>query len=363
MATYPYRDSQLSIAQRVSDLLGRMTLPEKIAQMYSHWLILSADGNHRIRTDPFCQTATSDDIKEMLRLGIGQITRPLGTHPVDPKEGVRALNALQKFLVEETRLGVPAISHEECLVGLMVKGATLFPSALNYGSTWNPDLIQAVGQEIRKEAKQIGCHQGLAPVLDVSRDVRWGRTEETMGEDPYLVGVLATRYVRGLQGETRELLATLKHYVGHSFSEGGRNHAPVHLGFKELNDIFMLPFEMAVKQAKAGSVMPAYHDIDNEPCHASRFLLTDVLRDQWNFDGLVVADYAGVNLLYVHHGVARDKAEAAALAFNAGLDIELPGFECAQHLQQAVERRQISEEKINQIVARVLAEKFRLGLF
>ena len=363
MATYPYRDSQLSIAQRVSDLLGRMTLPEKIAQMYSHWLILSADGNHRIRTDAFCQTATTDDIKEMLRLGIGQITRPLGTHPVDPKEGVRALNVLQKFLVEETRLGVPAISHEECLVGLMVKGATLFPSALNYGSTWNPDLIEAVGQEIRKEAKQIGCHQGLAPVLDVSRDVRWGRTEETMGEDPYLVGVLATRYVRGLQGETRELLATLKHYVGHSFSEGGRNHAPVHLGFKELNDTFMLPFEMAVKQANAGSVMPAYHDIDNEPCHASRFLLTEVLRNQWSFDGLVVADYVGINLLYVHHGVARDKAEAAVLAFNAGLDIELPAFECAQHLQQAVEERQISEEKINEIVARILAVKFRLGLF
>jgi beta-glucosidase-like glycosyl hydrolase len=245
----------------------------------------------------------------------------------------------------------------------MVKGATLFPSPLNYGSTWNPELIEAVGREIRREAKQIGCHQGLAPVLDVSRDVRWGRTEETMGEDPYLVGVLATRYVKGLQGEKRELLATLKHYVGHSFSEGGRNHAPVHLGFKELNDVFALPFEMAVKQANAGSVMPAYHDIDNEPCHASRFLLTEVLRDQWGFHGLVVADYAGINLLHAHHGVAKDKAEAAALAFNAGLDIELPGFECAEHLPQAVERRQISEQKINEIVSRVLGEKFRLGLF
>src|SRR5215472_7071690 len=363
MATYPYQDSQLSIAQRVSDLLGRMTLSEKIAQMYSCWLILSADGKHRIRTDPFCQTATTDQIKEMLRLGIGQITRPLGTHPVNPREGVRALNTLQKFLVEETRLGIPAISHEECLTGLMVKGATLFPSALNYGATWNPDLIEAVGAEIRREARQIGCHQGLAPVLDVSRDVRWGRTEETMGEDPYLVGVLATRYVRGLQGENRELLATLKHYVGHSFSEGGRNHAPVHLGFKELNDIFMLPFEMAVKQANAGSVMPAYHDIDNECCHASRFLLTEVLRDQWGFDGLVVADYAGIHLLHTHHGLATDKAEAAALAFNAGLDVELPGFECAEHLWQAVERGQISEAKINEIVARVLAQKIRLGLF
>jgi beta-xylosidase len=363
MPTYPYKDSQLSIAERVSDLLGRMTLPEKIAQLYSHWLILSPDGNHRTRTDPFCQAATADDLKEMLKLGMGQITRPLGTHPVNPKEGVRALNALQKFLVEETRLGIPAMSHEECLTGLMVKGATLFPSALNYGSTWNPELIETVAQEIRKEAKQVGCHQGLAPVLDVSRDVRWGRTEETMGEDPYLVGVLATRYVKGLQGENRELLATLKHYVGHSFSEGARNHAPVHLGFKELNDVFMLPFEMAVKQADAGSVMPAYHDIDNEPCHASRFLLTDILRHQWGFNGLVVADYAGINLLYAHHGVAKDKAEAAAQAFDAGLDIELPGFECAEHLQQALERGQIAEEKINKIVARILTEKFRFGLF
>jgi len=363
MPTFPYKDSHLSIAERVSDLVGRMTLAEKIAQMSAYWLILSPDGDHRIRTDAFAQGASTEDLKEKLKLGMGQITRPLGTHPVNPKAGVRALNALQKFLVNETRLGIPALSHEECLVGLMVKGATLFPSALNYGSSWNPELIETVGQEIRKEAKQVGCHQGLAPVLDVSRDVRWGRTEETMGEDPYLVGVLATRYVKGLQGENRELLATLKHYVGHSFSEGGRNHAPVHLGFKELNDVFLLPFEMAVKQANAGSVMPAYHDIDNEPCHSSRFLLTEILRDRWGFDGLVVADYAGIDLLHRHHGVARDKAEAAAEAFNAGLDIELPGFECAEHLHEAIERFDINEERVNESVLRVLTEKFRLGLF
>src|SRR6202043_4151823 len=153
MPTYPYQDSQLSIATRVSDLLGRMTLAEKIAQMYSHWLILSPDGNHRIRTDAFAQAATTDDLKEKLRLGVGQITRPLGTHPVHPKEGVRALNALQKFLVEETRLGIPAMAHEECWVGLMVKGATLFPSALNYGLTWNPYLMEAFGQETREKGK------------------------------------------------------------------------------------------------------------------------------------------------------------------------------------------------------------------
>ncbi|HEY5812858.1 MAG TPA: glycoside hydrolase family 3 N-terminal domain-containing protein, partial [Terrimicrobiaceae bacterium] len=214
MPTQPYKDAKLGIEQRVADLLSRMTLPEKIAQMYSHWLILSADGEHRTRTDVFAQAGAGKDLRQMLKLGMGQITRPLGTHSVEAREGVRALNALQKFLVEETRLGIPAMSHEECLVGLMAKGTTLFPSALNYGATWNPDLIEAVGAEIRKEARQVGCHQGLAPVLDVSRDVRWGRTEETMGEDPYLVGVLATRYVRGLQGEDRELLATLKHFAG-----------------------------------------------------------------------------------------------------------------------------------------------------
>ena len=363
MATYPYQDPHLTVDQRVADLLGRMTFEEKIAQMQSQWLILSADGNHRTRTDPFCQPEGAADLKQMLKVGIGQITRPLGTHPVEPQEGVRALNALQKFLIEETRLGIPVLSHEECLVGLMIKGATFFPSALNYASTWNPELIESVAEQIRSEAKQIGCHQGLAPVLDISRDVRWGRTEETMGEDPYLVGVLATRYVRGLQGAKRELLATLKHYVGHSFSEGGRNHAPVHLGFKELNDIFLLPFEMAVKQAQAASVMPAYHDIDNDPCHASRLLLTELLREKWGFDGLIVADYAGIILLATHHAVAKDKAEAAALAFNAGLDIELPGFECAEQLATAVKHDQITEQKIDEIVGRILTQKFRLGLF
>ena len=161
-----------------------------------------------------------------------------------------------------------------------------------------------------------------------------------------MAAVLATRYVRGLQGESRDFLATLKHYAGHSFSEGARNHAPVHLGFRELNDVFLLPFEMAVKQANAGSVMPAYHDIDNEPCHASRMLLTDVLRDEWGFDGLVVADYAGIDLLRSHHAVARDAGEAAAIAFNAGLDVELPGFESrSSTLLQAIERGQIEKRK------------------
>lgn len=360
---FAYKDASLPIPERVADLLSRMTLEEKIAQMHAFWLILSEDGKHRVRSDEFTGHSDEDKLQQMLLNGLGQITRPLGSHSVDPEQGVRALNRLQKFLVEETRLGIPVMSHEECLVGLMARGATLFPSALAFGATWNPDLVRQVAEVIGEEARSIGCHQGLAPVLDVSRDARWGRTEETFGEDPYLVGVMATRYVQGLQGEKRDLLATLKHYVGHSFSEGARNHAPVHLGWRELNDIFLLPFEMAVKEANAGSVMPAYHDIDNEPCHASHHLLTQVLRDQWGFDGLIVADYVGVSLLYQHHGVAADRAEAAAQSFNAGLDVELPGDDCATLLAEAVERGLISQQKIDEIVCRVLTEKFRLGLF
>jgi beta-glucosidase-like glycosyl hydrolase len=352
------------ISQRVKDLLPRMTIEEKIAQMHAFWLILSEDGNHQPRSnDEFTRSSDPDRLRRLLVDGLGQITRPLGSHGVDARQGVRALNRLQEFLCQETRLGIPAISHEECLNGLMARGATMFPSALAYSSTWNPELIQKVGEIIGREARSVGCHQGLAPVLDVSRDVRWGRTEETFGEDPYLVGVLASCYVRGLQGPNRDFLATLKHFAGHSFSEGGRNHAPVHLGWRELNDIFLLPFEMAVKQANAGSVMPAYHDIDNVPCHASRHLLTEVLRDQWGFDGLVVADYVGISLLYRDHRVAADPVEAAALAFDAGLDIELPGEDCAVHLKTALERGRITIDKIDEIVGRIITEKFRLGLF
>ncbi|MCS2159266.1 glycoside hydrolase family 3 C-terminal domain-containing protein [Scandinavium sp. H11S7] len=361
-----YKDAQRPVAERVADLLARMTPEEKFAQMHAYWLVLSETGDHRERSDmsdEFAGVSAQASLNEQLKLGVGQITRPLGTHIVDARTGVRAANRLQKMLMEETRLGIPALFHEECLVGLLCKDATLFPSPLNYGSTWDPQLIRRAAACIGDEARTTGCHQGLAPVLDVSRDVRWGRTEETFGEDPWLVGVMASAYVDGLQGEKRDLLATLKHYVGHSYSEGARNHAPVHLGFCELNDTFLLPFEMAVKLANAGSVMPAYHDIDNQPGHSDAFLMTKILREQWGFDGIIVADYGGISLLHQHHGVSHDAAESAALAFNAGLDVELPKDDCARHLAEAVERGLISMSKVDEIVTRTLTEKFRLGLF
>ncbi|TCW09823.1 beta-glucosidase [Raoultella sp. BIGb0138] len=364
--TVIYKDARRPIDERVADLVSRMTVEEKFAQMHAFWLVLAEDGEHRERSDmsdEFAGVSAQVSLTERLKSGIGQITRPLGTHIVTAESGVRAANRLQKMLVEETRLGIPALFHEECLVGLLCKEATLFPSSLNYGSTWDPELVARAAREIGVEARTTGCKQGLAPVLDVSRDVRWGRTEETFGEDPWLVGVMACAYVEGLQGEKRDVLATLKHYVGHSFSEGARNHAPVHLGFCELNDTFLLPFEMAVKLANAGSVMPAYHDIDNQPGHSDSFLLTTVLREQWGFDGIIVADYGGVSLLHQHHGIAHDAAESAALAFNAGLDVELPKDDCARHLQQALDRGLITMAKIDEIVTRTLTEKFRLGLF
>lgn len=364
MSTPTYKDPAQPVAERVRDLLARMTPEEKIAQLHAFWLILDEHGEHRVRPgEAFIASSDAATLQQRLALGVGQLTRPLGTHGIDAATGLRALNRMQRFLKHETRLGIPALSHEECLMGLMSREGTLVPSPLALAATWNPALVERVAAAIGDECRAVGCQQGLAPVLDVSRDVRWGRTEETFGEDPYLVGTLGVAWVRGLQGPRRDLLATLKHYVGHSFSEGARNHAPVNLGWRMLNDVFLLPFEMAVRLADAGSVMPAYHDIDGEPCHASRHLLTEVLREQWGFDGLVVADYVGVSLLYQHHGVARDAAEAAALAFNAGLDVELPGDDCAQHLTEAISRGLITPAQIDATVARVLEHKFRLGLF
>ncbi|SLN63296.1 glycoside hydrolase family 3 N-terminal domain-containing protein [Pseudooctadecabacter jejudonensis] len=360
-----YQDPKAAIEDRVQDLLSQMTLPEKLAQMHALWLVLSEDGAHKMRPDASNDFSGGDPekVKTLFAHGLGQITRPLGTFGVDPAAGVRALNRFQKDIIEGTRLGIPVMSHEECLSGLMAQGATLFPTPLSMAGTWNPDLIEKVGAAIGAECQSIGAHQGLAPVLDVSRDARWGRTEECFAEDPYLTGVFATRYVRGLQGADRKFLATLKHYVGHSASEGGRNHAPVHLGPRELADDFMLPFEMAVKGADAASIMPAYHDIDGEPLHASYRLLTEVLRDQWGFDGLIVADYIGVTLLETHHAIAADKGEAAAIAFKAGLDVELPSNECTPHLETALSRGQINMDDINEVVRRILTEKFRIGLF
>ncbi len=351
--------------ERAQSLIDQMTVEEKSAQLYSVWLEINGDGSFSFRA-PLGDIIqeTDDDPRDVMRNGIGQITRPLGTRPIDPHECVKGLNTVQKFLMEETRLGIPAIPHEECLPGLMAKGATLMPAAINYGALWDEELMEKIAKAIGTELYSVGGRQGLSPVLDVCRDVRWGRTEETFGEDPYLTGCMASAFVRGLQGRDRRVLATLKHFVGHGFSEGGRNHAPVRIGERELNDTSLLPFEMAVKLANAGSVMPAYHDIDGEPSTSSHRYITEVLREQWGFDGIVVSDYMAIKLLYEHHRVALDRSDAAALALKAGLDQELPDYTCnMKGLQDALSRGMITMEELNAAVKRVLIEKSRLGLF
>jgi beta-glucosidase len=347
---------------RARALLGRMTMEEKVAQLRSIWVNFDNAGSTFVLDPNFSQ---GPDIRTALKDGIGHITRPFGTGHVPFKEGVKALNALQKSLVEETRLGIPALVHEECLAGVMALEGTLFPDAINLGQTWDPELARRIADSIRTLMRRVGAHQGLGPVADVVRDARWGRVEECIGEDPYLVGVMVTNYVRGLQGEDLRagIVATPKHFAGHSFGEGGRNHAPVHVGLRELNDVFLLPFEMAVKVGGAQSVMSCYHDVDGVPGSASRFLLTEVLRERWGFSGVVVSDYFAIRFLKTRHAAAADDAEAAARALRAGLDVELPITECTPALPEAVKRGLVTQDEIDLSVQRILAQKYALGLF
>jgi beta-glucosidase len=359
-----YKNPKKTIDERVGDLISRMSVEEKIAQLTAVWLHLDPESGE---VSPHQAMMPADfDPDEAMKYGIGQVTRPFGSRPVDPIKGADAVNKLQKRLVEDTRLGIPALCHEECLSGFMAQGATSFPSPLNYGSTWDPDLIQQVGSVIRRQMRSVGTHQGLAPVADVARDARWGRIEETVGEDPYLVGCMVTSYVKGLQGPDIDqgVIATLKHFAGYSFSEGGRNFAPAHVGRREFMDVFLTPFEMAVKNGGALSVMNAYEDFDGEAPASSRWLLTEILRESWGFEGFVVADYAAVTFLRELHHVASNKAEAAAAALRAGLDIELPNpVEYPEGLRQALENGLITEAEIDLSVSRLLKLKFRLGLF
>ncbi|MFW5718490.1 MAG: glycoside hydrolase family 3 N-terminal domain-containing protein, partial [Spirochaetota bacterium] len=336
-----------------------------VAQLHSIWLSIGDDGTLHVKvlSGP-SPTDASIDPWERMKHGIGQITRPLGSRPISPEKGVEAVNRIQRFLVEKTRLGIPALPHEECLAGLMASGATLFPAGINNGAMWDDDLVQRIAAAIGSELYSVGARQGLAPVLDVCRDARWGRTEECLGEDPYLVGVLASAYVRGLQGTDDRLTATLKHYVGHSLSEGARNHAPVRIGARELRDVFLLPFEMAVKEAGAGSVMPAYHDLDGVPLHESKEYLTQVLREEWGFDGTVVSDYEGIVQLHSDHRTRADIEGAAIGALEAGVDVELPADTVfANGIKSALEKGTLDPALVDRAVMRVLVQKSRLGLF
>jgi len=355
----PWQDRTLPLEARVADLLGRMTLPEKIAQLYGVWAGLP-DGLDDVA--PFQHELIDDvDWPELIKLGLGQLTRPFGTAPVDAATGAMALARIQSEIMTASRFRIPALAHEECLSGFMTWGATVYPVPLSWGASFNPALVQRMAFQIGDAMRGVGVHQGMAPVLDVTRDPRWGRTEETIGEDPYLVATIGTAYVRGL--ESTGVIATLKHFAGHAGSRAGRNMAPVPIGPRELADIHLLPFQAAVWEGGARSVMHSYAEVDGMPPAADHDLLTRLLRDDWGFDGTVVADYFGITFLQTLHRVADGPVRAAGLALAAGVDVELPSLRCyGEPLLEAIRTGIVAEELVDLAATRVLRHKGELGL-
>ncbi|WP_315094588.1 glycoside hydrolase family 3 N-terminal domain-containing protein [uncultured Cellulomonas sp.] len=334
-----------------------MTLEEKLAQIVGFW----EKGDGEVVAPLQGEFTHEQGLDDATRHGLGHITRAYGTRPVDAVERARWLWDLQRRLVRETRLGIPALVHEECLTGLSAWRAATFPTPLAWGASFDPDLVAEVGAVIGGSMRTLGVHQGLAPVLDVIRDPRWGRVDECIAEDPYLVGTVGTSYVRGLQ--STGVHATLKHFVGYSGSQSGRNFGPVHAGPREVADVLLVPFEMAVLDGGARSVMSSYTEIDGVPVAADPRVLTGILRDRWGFDGTVVADYFGVAFLHLLHAVAGDLGEAAGLALAAGVDIELPtGDAYLTPLAEAVRAGRVDEGLVDRAVLRALRQKEELGL-
>jgi beta-glucosidase len=343
----------------VEDLLGRMTLEEKVAQMMSIWNAKRRITDPQGRFDP-------TNAPEWFRVGIGRIERPSDGH------GARAqaefTNAIQRWVKDNTRLGIPVIFHEEALHGVQAAEATSFPQAIALASTWNPDLVERVFAAVGREVRARGAQQVLAPVVDVARDPRWGRFEETYGEDPYLVAQLGLAAVRGFQGRDRSIaservIATLKHMTGHGQPESGTNAGPAPFGERTLREIFFYPFEVAVSQGNARSVMPSYNEIDGIPSHANRWMLRDVLRGEWGFDGTIVSDWQAISQLAGRHRVAVDGADAARQALVATVDVELPDVETYHTLVSQVRQGTVPAAAVDDAVRRLLRDKLELGLF
>ncbi len=355
-----WRDPARPAAERVEDLLGRMTLEEKVAQLTSIWI---GDQPRDANVAPMQgeMSVTPMPLAELIRDGLGQVTRVFGTRPLPPAAALSTLRELQAQIAGASRFGIPAVAHEECLTGFAAWTATVFPTPLAWGASFDPDMVHEMAGAIGASMRSVGIHQGLAPVLDVARDMRWGRTEETIGEDPYLVGSIGTAYVRGLQSAGIE--ATLKHFAGYAASRTGRNMAPVSMGPREFADVMLVPFEMALRLGGARSVMPSYTDVDGVPVSGDRGLLTGLLRDKLGFDGVVVSDYFAISFLQTQHGVAGTPAQAAALALDAGMDVELPSVRCyGPELTGAVRGGLVPAELVDRAAARVLRQKCDLGL-
>jgi len=372
-----YKNSAASPASRTKDLLARMTLEEKAAQMMCIWQeksskLLDAQGNF-----DFARAKAAFKNGN----GIGQVGRPSdsGSDPATPANGKNArgmaelTNAIQKFFLENTRLGIPVMFHEECLHGHAAKDGTSFPQPIGLGATFNPELVEQLFTMTAKETRLRGAHHALTPVVDVARDARWGRVEETYGEDPYLNTQLGCAAVRGFQGDATfkdkdRLIATLKHFAAHGQPESGQNCAPVNISERVLRETFLHPFKDTIQNAGAITVMASYNEIDGVPSHANKWLLRDVLRKEWGFKGFVVSDYYSIwelnNRPDTHgHFVAKDKREACELAVKAGVNIEFPEPDCYLHLVDLVRKKVLKESQLDELVAPMLFWKFQMGLF
>ena len=373
-----YRDPRLPVDRRVEDLLGRMTLEEKVGQMIGVWEGKGAIQNAAGDFDAARATTAFPN-------GLGQISRPQDKRGVDPalngaagaateaanrtgRETAEYANAVQKWAVEETRLGIPLILHEEALHGYVARGATSFPQSIALASTWDPPLLTRIFSVAAREMRARGAQLALAPVVDVARDPRWGRIEETYGEDPHLVSEMGLAAIKGFQGETLPLASdkvfvTLKHMTGHGQPENGTNVGPANISERTLRENFFPPFERAVTELPVMSVMASYNEIDGLPSHANRWLLHDVLRVEWGYKGAVVSDYFAVRELNTRHHMFATIEEAAMRALDAGVDMELPDGEGYTKLPELVRAGKVDIAAIDAAVRRVLAMKFQAGLF
>src|SRR5256714_1372336 len=362
----PYQDRKLPVEQRVTDLLKRMTLEEKIAQLEGSWqnrdnfkdpqaLFVDEKGNF-----PPAQAS------RLLKNGLGELSRP--SEKRAPREMAEFTNTLQKWMKENTRLGIPILFHEECLHGHAAPKGTSFPQAIALASTWDPVLVRDVFAATAAEVRARGAQQCLAPVLDLARDPRWGRTEETYGEDPYLVSRIGVAAIQGFQGvgpfiDKSHVVATAKHFAVHGQPEGGTNVAPGNYSERVIREYFLKPFKAAVEEGGVQSVMPSYNEIDGVPSHGNKHLLDDVLRREWGFPGVVVSDYFAIADLNVLHHIVSNNDEAAKLALESGVDVELPFGNAYHSLIKQVREGKVSQGDVDRSVARILRLKFLTGLF
>ena len=361
-----YLDAEEKVANRVEDLISRMTVEEKIAQVTAVWRQKKEMYNDSMGLD----TAMA---RQLMPYGIGHITRPseLAGPPASgrlPADQIKFINEIQRWLVEETRLGIPAIMHEESLHGLAAKNATSWNQPIGLASTWNPELARELYAIAARQTRARGGHLLLTPVVDVCREPRWGRVEETFGEDPHLSAEMGIAAVLGFQGDDdeigpNEVLATLKHMTGHGQPEGGNNIAPAHIGKRTMHEVFLHPFKRVVQEARVANIMASYNEIDGIPSHANDWMLNDLLRDEWGFDGVVVSDYYGVEELASRHHLAATLEKAAVLSISSGVDIELPDGKAFPFIAKAIEEGRLNMNVLDRAAGRILTQKFRLGLF